>query len=155
MPSVPTQCRGPALAKAPSEGQIKTGMKWKQVATRVCHAAVAPAHGKHSLASPWCLGDSITPATPDRHLVPAQSKPETRGALAEGQCTAAGYLHIDEILIVLVVFGEVGLNELLSACEGFMPTTTKQCYPKEAQASGNQRSKGCPDETSGTALEQT
>lgn len=72
-----------------------------------------------------------------------------------GQCTTTGYLHVNEILVVLVVFGEVGLNELLSACEGFVPTATKQCYPEEAQASGNQRSKGCPNETPGTALEQT
>lgn len=41
------------------------------------------------------------------------------------------YLHIDEILIVLVVFGEIGLNELFCASECFMSTATEQCHPKE------------------------
>lgn len=73
---------------------------------------------------------------------------ETRGA---PRC----YLHINEILVVLVVFGEVGLNELLSASEGFVPTATEQRNSKEAEPSGNQRGKGCPDEAAGTALQQT
>lgn len=67
----------------------------------------------------------------------------------------AGYLHVDEILIVLVVFGEVGLDELLGARQGFVPAATKQRYPEEAQAGGHQRGKGCPDEASCAALQQT
>lgn len=78
-PSIPTRCRGPALVRAPSEGQIKTGVKRKQVATGPCHAATAPAHGKRSLGSLWCPGDSIALAG---HLLPAQSKTETQGAPA-------------------------------------------------------------------------
>lgn len=84
---------------------------------------------------------------------PGTSAWHRAGQSCEEPWCKRGYSHIDEKLIVLVVFGEVGLNELLGACEGFVPTATKQCHSKEAQASGNQGSKGCPNETSGTALE--
>lgn len=77
------------------------------------------------------------PAWPDISFWPS-TRQRCQRRRCEGKRTAAEYLHFDEILIVLVVFGEVGLNELLRACEGFVPTATKQCYPEEAQASGNQ-----------------
>lgn len=36
-----------------------------------------------------------------------------------------------------------------------MPAAAEQRDPKEAEPSGDQRGEGCPDETAGTALQQT
>ena len=53
------------------------------------HAATAPAHGKYTLGSPRCLGDSITPASLARHLLPAQSK-RREGPQREGSAPQQG-----------------------------------------------------------------
>lgn len=62
------------------------------------------------------------------------------------------YLHIHQVLVVLVVFGKVGLDQVLGARERFVATATKQGYSQETQACGYQGGKGGSHQAPGTAL---
>lgn len=75
----------PVLRSSTSQTQ-----KEKQVATRPCHVAMAPACSKHSLRAPWCPGGSIALASPTGHLLLAQSKMEMRGAQCEDNASQQG-----------------------------------------------------------------
>lgn len=69
---IPTRCRGPALPRTPSQGQIKTGVKMKT--SGHLDPAREPWVKKGSLESPWCPGESLALASPARHLSLAQSR---------------------------------------------------------------------------------
>lgn len=61
-------------------------------------------------------------------------------------------LHIDQVLVILVVFGEVGLDQVLGAGQGFVATAAEERHPQEAQGRGHQRGEGRPHQAAGTAL---